>query len=96
MDQISTALVPVRESRSLLVPRENLDGSGAVPKRGWNRMTWVWMAAAALAILAAAVGSVWLGFAALLPLLYTLPCLLMLGVCMKNMGGTGSGSGPAQ
>ena len=43
------------------------------------------LAAVALAIAAIAFGSAWFGFAAILPLLYLLPCAAMLYFCQKGM-----------
>ena len=47
----------------------------------------------ALALIAAAAGLVlggaWWGFAAILPLLYVLPCAAMMAMCMKGHGGSG-------
>jgi hypothetical protein len=48
---------------------------------------------AAVAILALLAGWVWLGTAAVLPLLYTLPCAAMMAMCMKGQGGAGNTSG---
>lgn len=36
-----------------------------------------------------ALGGAWWGFAAVLPLLYVLPCAAMLAMCMKGHGGSG-------
>jgi len=50
----------------------------------------------ALALMLAAVGLVfsgaWWGFAAILPLLYVLPCAAMMAMCMKGHGGSGQNS----
>ena len=52
-----------------------------------SRTRWLLTTAALLLVDALALGSFWLGFAAMLPLLYSLLCLLMLAMCMKNDGG---------
>ena len=44
-------------------------------------------------ILALLAGWTWLGTAAVLPLLYTLPCAAMMAMCMKGQGGSGSTPG---
>jgi len=51
------------------------------------------VAAVAIGILALLTGWVWLGTAAVLPLLYTLPCAAMMAMCMKGQGGTGNTTG---
>ncbi|MCG7363009.1 hypothetical protein MHZ93_17260 [Roseomonas sp. ACRSG] len=67
-----------------------------------SRLSAVWAHAPAflrgrggLLILAAAIaatgllaGWAWLGAAAVLPLLYTLPCAVMMALCMKGHGGS--------
>ena len=61
------------------------------------------LAAAAFGIIGILAGWTWLGSAAVLPLLYTLPCAAMMAVCMRGHGGSantptksgsGTGSGP--
>jgi len=61
------------------------------------------LVAAALGIIGILAGWTWLGTAALLPLLYTLPCAAMMAMCMRGHGGSansptnsvsGTGSGP--
>ncbi|WP_149536691.1 hypothetical protein [Siccirubricoccus phaeus] len=44
--------------------------------------------AAALAATGLLAGWAWLGAAAVLPLLYTLPCAAMMAMCMKGHGGS--------
>lgn len=41
-----------------------------------------------LAVAGLALGGAWWGFAAVLPLLYVLPCAAMLAMCMKGHGGS--------
>lgn len=84
----STALVPVAVGNELA---QRPGGCGSSRQMAGRRAKWGLLAAAALALVALAVGSGWLGVAALLPFLYTLPCLLMVAMCMRGMrsGGTG-------
>ena len=55
------------------------------------------VALATLGAIGVAAGWHWFGFAAVLPLLYLLPCVAMMAFCMKGMGGqcdkTASGQG---
>lgn len=51
------------------------------------------LASVVLALGAAVFGSVWFGVAAVLPLLYVVPCLIMMGMCMKMMRGTSDTNG---
>jgi len=44
--------------------------------------------AAGLAVTGLLAGWNWLGTAAILPLLYTLPCAAMMAMCMKGHGGS--------
>ncbi|MCO6416174.1 hypothetical protein JYK14_08335 [Siccirubricoccus sp. KC 17139] len=46
------------------------------------------MLAAVLAATGLLAGSTWLGTAAVLPLLYALPCAAMMAMCMKGHGGS--------
>jgi hypothetical protein len=61
------------------------------------------LVAAALGIIGILAGWTWLGTAAVLPLLYILPCAAMMAMCMRGHGGSansqtksgsGTGSGP--
>ncbi|WP_225769703.1 DUF2933 domain-containing protein [Inquilinus sp. Marseille-Q2685] len=55
---------------------------------GWfgrHRRTVI-LAAVAVTIGGFALGWGWLGFAAMAPLLYLLPCMAMMAFCMKGMG----------
>lgn len=49
-----------------------------------GRNTWLLIAAIVLAVAGLALGSSILGFAAILPLLFVLPCLVMAAMCMKG------------
>lgn len=51
------------------------------------------VAAVAVGILALLAGWTWLGTAAVLPLLYTLPCAAMMAMCMKGHGGSANTPG---
>lgn len=86
----STALVPVPVAKE---PATRPDGCGGHRRSAAGRTMWLVLAAVALAAAALALGSAWLGFAAILPLLYTLPCLLMVAMCMRGMKSGGSGDG---
>src|SRR5258707_15868925 len=46
------------------------------------------LVAAALGIIGILAGWTWLGTAAVLPLLYTLPCAAMMAMCMRGHGGS--------
>lgn len=54
---------------------------------------WLILTSVVLAMGAAVFGSVWFGIAAVLPLLYVLPCLIMMGMCMKMMRHTSDTNG---
>ena len=83
----ATALVPVR---AMPEPAKRESGCGAKRSAMAGRTKWLILAAVALAAGGLALGSSVLGFAAILPLLYTLPCLLMVAMCMKGSGKGGS------
>ncbi len=57
------------------------------------RTKWLILAIVVLALGAAVFGSVWFGVAAVLPLLYVLPCLAMMAMCMKCMRRTSEPNG---
>ena len=83
----STALVPVG---AMPEPAQRDSGCGGKRSAMAGRTKWLILAAVALAASGLALGSSVLGFAAMLPLLYTLPCLLMLAMCMKGSGKAGA------
>lgn len=58
---------------------------GSSQKSG--RMKWLMAAAAVLLAIGLVTGSAILGFAAVAPLLYVLPCLAMCGMCLLKQGG---------
>ena len=83
----STALV---SARSRVEPEKTECGCGSKRSPMAARTKWLLVAVAVLIVAGLALGSSLLGFAAMLPFLFVLPCLVMLGMCMK-----GSGSGGA-
>jgi hypothetical protein len=87
----STALVPTAVANELV---KRPGDCGGYRQMTGIRVRWGLLAAAALALAALAAGSAWLGGAAMLPFLYTLPCLLMVAMCMRGMrsGGTSGAS----
>ena len=83
-------LSPIRSA-----PQKAQSGCGAGSPRHWLRGRTGMLLLAALVMGGAAfgLGWAWLGFAAVLPLLYVLPCLAMFAMCMKGMGSNrGAGS----
>lgn len=89
----STALVPVAVANELAQRPGGCGGNRAMAGR---RAKWGLLAAAALALAALAAGSAWLGVAAMLPFLYTLPCLLMVAMCMRGMRSSGTSDANSQ
>jgi len=83
----STALVPVR---AMPEPAKRDRGCGRKRSAIAGRTNSLILTAVALASGGLALGSSVLGFAAILPLLYTLPCLVMLAMCMKRNGNGGA------
>jgi cystathionine beta-lyase family protein involved in aluminum resistance len=55
-----------------------------------GRRKWFVIAAALIAAAAVAFGSALLGFAAVLPLLFLLPCLVMAAMCVRGHGKGGA------
>jgi hypothetical protein len=90
MTSSSTALVPgiLQEGREReaqpSTKNESAQGGCASPARWSANKKRLIAASIVLAVGAAVLGSVWLGLAAVLPLLYLLPCLAMLAMCMKG------------
>ena len=80
--QASTALGPVADSEAAETSR-GCCGTGQKS----SRMKWLMIAAAALLVIGLVTGSAVLGFAAIAPLLYLLPCLAMCGMCLFKHGG---------
>lgn len=83
----STALVPTAASAGTQQTARACGQSGSLMS---GRRKWFVVAAALIAAAAVAFGSAVLGFAAILPLLFLLPCLVMAAMCMK---GHGNGNG---
>jgi hypothetical protein len=92
MTNISTDLIrqddaPVRSTAKSLValPATEL---GASESHDWLRSPRgvLVLATAFVGVGAVASGWYWLGFAAIAPFLYTLPCMAMMALCMKGMG----------
>ena len=93
MTSSSTALVPWKpqggrehhlHAKGAAKPENKGCGS---PARWSTRNKWLIASSVVLALGAGVLGSVWFGLAAVLPLLYLLPCLAMLAMCMKGMKG---------
>ena len=92
----STAVVPWTPSparamragdQSARATGEQQKGGGCANRSsGGSRKRW-WLVASSvlLAVAAAVTGTVWFGFAAVLPLLFLLPCLAMTAMCLKGM-----------
>ena len=78
----SRALVPVPATASTSNRKAGESCSGVSSQR----RKWLLAASAVLALAALAFGSMWLGFAAIFPFLYVLPCLAMLAMCMRKNG----------
>jgi hypothetical protein len=72
--------------------------------RHQSQALWTWIkrrrllvGSAVVAVLGLALGWNWLAAAGVLPILFaTLPCALMMGMCMKGMGSNKSGSSCSQ
>lgn len=90
MKSSSSAPPPVQAGR--------LDGAvqtgGCGGKGASTRMKWLLAGSVALVVAAAIFGSGWLTLAAVLPLLYLLPCLAMAVMCMKGMSKQKSDGAP--
>ncbi len=89
------ALVAPHQASGSIPPRRPATDWAAAPTvlRGRSGLL---ILAAALAVAGLAGGWAWLGAAAVLPLLYTLPCTLMMAMCMKGHGGSAGNNGPAK
>lgn len=87
----STALVPVgpKTNPAEAISAKSSSGCGGSRKGLGNRRKWLMVVSIGLALVGVALGSVWFGFAAILPLLYLVPCLLMVMMCMRGMNANG-------
>lgn len=83
----TTALVPISAAART---DEKAGGCGGQRSLLAGRSKWFLVAAGLLAVAALVLGSAVLGFAAILPLLFILPCLVMAAMCMKGHGKAGS------
>lgn len=52
--------------------------------------TGLLLLAAAIGVVGLVAGGTWFGMAAVLPLLYILPCAAMMAMCMRGHGGSGN------
>ncbi|MFW2445791.1 MAG: hypothetical protein ACN4E6_00565 [Qipengyuania pacifica] len=100
MTSNSTALVPWTPQSGGQQPAqaatsESSGGKSCASAGRWStKKKWLIAASVVLALGAAILSSMWFGFAAVLPLLYLLPCLAMMAMCMKGMKSAGpEGSG---
>ena len=90
----TTAIAPVAAPAE---PEKGTSGCGGNRSLIAGRNKWLLIAASVLAVAGLALGSSLLGFAAILPLLFILPCLVMAVMCMKGHGKAGtseSGTAP--
>ena len=84
----SNSIAPVAPAAE---PEKGTSGCGGKGSFMTGQNRWLFIAAAVLAVAGLAVGSSILGFTAMLPLLFILPCLLM---CMKGHGKGGTPAAP--
>src|SRR3546814_6422298 len=90
MTSSPTALVPWmppegRDRQALASTTEGpMQKSCASPMRWSVRNKWLIATSVVLAVGAVILGSLWLGLAAVLPLIYVLPCLAMAAMCMEG------------
>ena len=76
---------PVPSSTTSQETGSNCGGSGM-----GSRSKWLIAAIIVLALAVGVAGSLTLGVAILLPLLFLLPCLVMAAMCMRKNTGSGS------
>ena len=83
----STGIAPVSGAAQ---PEKRESGCGGKGSLIAGRNKWFLIVAVVLAVAGLVLGSSILGFAAILPLLYVLPCLFMAAMCMRGHGGGGT------
>ena len=71
-------------------PDRHASGCGRKGSLIAGRRKWFLIGAVILAVAGLVLGSSILGFAAILPLLYILPCLFMAAMCMRGHGRGGT------
>ena len=88
----SNSIAPVAPTAE---PEKRTSGCGGKGSVIGGRNRWLLVVAIVLAVAGVALGSSVLGFAAILPFLFILPCLVMAVMCKKGHGkdaSTDSGS----
>lgn len=84
----SNELVPVSFVRTGLLPSSlEADSSRSSAAKGtgfWHSRRLPITISLVLAVAGVLLGSIWFGFAAVLPLLYVAPCLVMAAMCMRG------------
>ena len=86
----SNSIAPVAAAAA---PEKGTSGCGGKGSLMGGRNKWFLIGAALLAAAGLVLGSSILGFAAILPLLYILPCLVMAAMCMRGHGGGNTSNG---
>ena len=80
---------PITNSPAFPYATAGQAGPVAVARRYLGGRRGLWVFALALAGAGLFLGGAWWGFAAVLPLLYILPCAAMMAMCTKGHGGSG-------
>ena len=80
---------PITNSPAFPYAMADQAGPVSVARRYLGGRRGLWVFALALAVAGLFLGGAWWGFAAVLPLLYVLPCAAMMAMCMKGHGGSG-------
>lgn len=89
----SEAAPGVRARTSAAAETRKATNPGCGTRRAGVSRKWLIGISLVLAVAAGVLGSLWFGIAAILPLLYLLPCLAMMGLCMKGMNGKSPNGG---